>query len=272
MGKPWLPPKDFKSQSPITRWLAVPVQSAGGQAANRAPCGQPPAKLSPEITERILAHMALVRRLAWQIHRRAPASTDLDELIQTGVVALVEAAGTWEDRGHAFATYAHLRVRGAMVGCIRGGASLCRSAIARRQDVARVRDQLTQELGRPPHAADMAKALELTPAEWRALSDAIEPPQTDSLDAVYADHDGAFADPEEGADLLLVRAEGAALLTAAIARLPEREALILQLYFVEELSLDEIGATLGVGAARVCQLKKAALVRLRAMLSQEDLD
>lgn len=272
MGKPWLPPKNVHGQSNIARWLSPSAPRDAGLGGVFPSPDQPPASLSPEITERIMAHMALVRRLAWQIHRRAPASTDLDELIQTGVVALVEAAGTWEDRGHAFATYAHLRVRGAMIDFIRRGASLCRSAIARRQDVARVRDRLTQELGRPPHAADMAKALDLSPAEWRALSDAIEPPQTDSLDAVYVDHDGAFADPEEGADLMLVRAEGTAILTAAIARLPEREAMILQLYFVEELSLDEIGATLGVGAARVCQIKKAALDRLRVMLLEEDLD
>ena len=215
---------------------------------------------------RITAHLPLVRRIAWHVHGRAPGAIELDELIQTGVVALVEAARSYEDRGHAFATYAQLRVRGAMIDLIRRNATICRSAIIKRREMTAVRKRLGDTLGRAPDDSEMAAAMGLPAAEWRALVDATESVRHDSLDAVYSEHSLWFADTGEAADDALNRRDVQDRMAALIADLPEREATVLQLYFVEELNLEEIGATLGVGAARVCQIKKAALDALRAML------
>jgi len=216
--------------------------------------------------ERVASHMHLVRRIAWRLHRRSGGHTELDDLVQTGLVALVEASQSWEDRGFAFATYAQTRIRGAMIDSMRRSATLGRAAIVRRAEVQALEHQLTGSLGRPPTPAEMAAALGVTLREWSQLRAVIEPVRNESLDGLYNDSDSAFADPVEAADLAMIRDEGTALLTGAIARLPEREALILQLYFVEELSLEEIGSTLGVGAARVCQIKKVALGKVRALL------
>jgi RNA polymerase sigma factor FliA len=224
------------------------------------------------VADRVQAHLPLVRRIAWHVHGRAPGAVELEELIQTGVVALVEAAQAYEDRGHAFATYAQLRVRGAMIDLIRRNATICRSAIIRRRQMEETRRHLSAALGRAPEDAEMAAAMGVPPSEWRALIDSTESVRHESLDDVYSEHSMWFADDREGADDLLDRQDMQDQLAAAISELPEREAMVLQLYFVEELNLEEIGSTLGVGAARVCQIKKAALDRVRAILGNADVD
>ncbi len=222
------------------------------------------------VEERVTAHLPLVRRIAWHVHGRAPGAIELEELVQTGIVALVEAAQSYEDRGHAFATYAQLRVRGAMIDLIRRNATLCRSAIVRRREIEALRQRLRLELGHEPADADLAAAMGLPPGEWRAIADATTSLRHESIDEVYSDHSLWFADDRAGPDALLEAGDARERLAAIIATLPEREALVLQLYFVEELNLEEIGETLGVGAARVCQIKKAALDRVRAQLSEDD--
>jgi RNA polymerase sigma factor for flagellar operon FliA len=218
------------------------------------------------VAERVRAHLPLVRRLAWHVHGRAPGAVEIEELVQTGMVALVEAAQAYEDRGHAFATYAQMRVRGSMIDLIRRNATICRSAIVRRRQIETVRRQLETDLGRAPDEAELAGAMGIPANEWRAIVDATESVRHESIDEVYSEHSMWFADESEGADEVLDRKDMAARLASAIAQLPEREGQVLQLYFVEELNLDEIGETLGVGAARVCQIKKAALDRVRALL------
>ena len=92
--------------------------------------------------------------------------------------------------------------------------------------------------------------------------------QEQSIEEVYSDQSMWFADVEDRADDVLERESLKKALAACIGKLPEREGIVLQLYFVEEMNLDEIGATLDVGAARVCQIKKAALDKLRGMLTE----
>lgn len=219
---------------------------------------------SPEALVR--SHMNLVRKVAWHVHGRVGASIEVEDLVQIGMVALVEAANGYEDRGHAFATYAGMRIRGAMIDHMRRQATICRSAMARRRQFAEARRKLEDRFGRAATEAEMAEAVGLEPAEYRRLADETESVHHESIDEVYSDHSMWFADAEEAADEGLDRARLKETLAAAVGHLPEREAMILQLYFVEEMNLEEIGLTLGVGAARVCQLKKAALDRLRKAL------
>lgn len=162
-------------------------------------------------------HMRLVRKLAWHIHGRIARAVEVDDLTQTGMVALVEAARRYEDRGFSFATYASVRVRGAMLDAMRA--------------------QRPGGRGTPVHVGP--------------------------LDQPEVDH---IADPAPLADELLDTGGRTTDMAVAMAHLPPREAQILSLYFVDGLGLDAIGARLGIGAARVCQIKKAALSRLRNVL------
>jgi RNA polymerase sigma factor for flagellar operon FliA len=216
-----------------------------------------------EVELLVREHGALVRRLAWHVHSRMASSIELEDLIQTGLVALIEAARTYVDQGHAFATYASVRVRGAMIDQLRRNSAMSRRAMADRRKLAQTRSDLEQRHLRPPTMADMAAALHLSLDAYQAMVDAAQPVQSASIDDIYSDHDGCFADPSASADQLVEVDDMREHLKVLIAELPEREAMILQLFFVEDLNLHEIGAVLGIGAARVCQIKKTALAKLR---------
>ena len=236
------------------------VEPSGGLATYRRQ-----ARATPDALVR--GHMALVRKIAWHVHGRVASAIEVEDLVQIGMVALVEAANGFEDRGHAFATYATLRIRGAMIDHLRRHASICRSAMARRREMAAVRRRLEARLGRGPSEAEMAEEMGLSAADYREMVDDSQAVHQESIDEVYSDHSIWFADVEARADETLEREQLKGAIADAIRTLPERDAMVLQLYFVEEMNLEEIGETLGVGAARVCQIKKAALEKLRGTLS-----
>lgn len=215
----------------------------------------------------VSAHMPLVRKIAWHVHGRVSNAIDIEDLVQIGMVALVEAANGYEDRGHAFSTYAGMRVRGAMIDHLRRHATQARSGMAKRKEIAKARAELETKLGRQASEAELGQAMGLDPTSFREMAAAAESVRHESLDEVYSDQSMWFADIEEQADEQLDRSRLGEALAGHIAQLPEREAMVLQLYFVEELNLEEIGQVLDIGAARVCQIKKAALDRLRGKLS-----
>ncbi|OYX78645.1 MAG: FliA/WhiG family RNA polymerase sigma factor [Sphingomonadales bacterium 32-65-25] len=228
-----------------------------------------PARLAQVDPERLISsHLQLVRRIAWHVHARVSSAIDVEDLVQIGMVALIEAARSFEDRGHAaFATYASVRVRGAMIDQLRKGATLVRSAMRRKREWGQVRARLEGQLGRTATDEEMAAALELPLPDYRAALAQTHAAQSESLDDVYSDHSQWFASDDPDAHDCLEQDRRRRAIAAAIATLPEREAQVLQLYFVEELNLEEIGEVLGVGAARICQIKKAALTKLRGQLT-----
>ena len=233
----------------------------GAMTYQRRPARQDPAALARQ-------HMPLVRKIAWHVHGRVSSAIEVEDLVQIGMVALVEAANGYEDRGHAFSTYASMRIRGAMIDHLRRHATICRSAMAKRKAMNEASAKFEARWGRSPSEAELARAMGIDPAEFREMADSAINVRQESLDEVYSDQSIWFADVEERVDQTMEREELAAAMAEHISELPEREALVLQLYFVEEMNLDEIGQTLGVGAARVCQIKKSALDRLRKSLAE----
>ncbi|BBD01913.1 MULTISPECIES: sigma-70 family RNA polymerase sigma factor [Sphingobium] len=227
-----------------------------------------PGENSPERLAR--QYMPLVRKIAWHVHGRVSTAIEVEDLLQIGMVALVEAANSFEDRGLGFAAYAQLRVRGAMIDHLRRQATICRSAMAKRKELAKVRNRLEQKLGRLPTEAEMSTDMGLEPAAYREIADSVEMVQHTSMDEVYSDQSMWFADVEDRADDIMERESLKKALAGCIGELPQREAMVLQLYFVEEMNLEEIGHTLDIGAARVCQIKKAALDKLREKLRDWD--
>ena len=224
-----------------------------------------PARINP--AQLVQSHMPLVRKIAWHVHGRVSNAMDVEDLVQIGMVALVEAANGYEDRGHAFSTYAGMRVRGAMIDHLRRHATQARSGMVKRKELARARVELESRLGRAATEAELGEAMGLDAAAFRELVAAAEAIRQESLDEVYSDQSMWFADLEEGADEAFDRERLGEALAEHIAALPEREAMVLQLYFVEELNLEEIGQVLEIGAARVCQIKKSALDKLRGKLT-----
>ena len=229
-----------------------------------------PAALAKADPERLVAtHLGLVRRIAWHVHARVSTAIPIEDLVQIGMIALIESARAFEDRGHAaFATYASVRVRGAMIDNLRRSATLVRSAIRRRREFGIVASRLAGALGRPATDNEMAAALEMTVEAYRTAHATTHAVRYESIDEVYSDHSEWFADDAPDAFDSLAHADLQRAVAAAVGQLPEREAMVLQLYFVEELNLEEIGQTMNVGAARVCQIKKAALDKVRARLGE----
>jgi RNA polymerase sigma factor for flagellar operon FliA len=228
-----------------------------------------PAALARSDPERLIQnHLALVRKLAWHTHARVSTALDIEELVQIGMVALIEAARSFEDRGHAaFSTYATVRVRGAMIDALRKQATLCRSALRKRREIQAMRTTLENRLGRAPTQQEMATALDMSLADYVDALSATQAVRQESMDEVYSDHSIWFADETPDAFEQLQAGALRTQLVEAIRSLPEREATVLQLYFVEEMNLEEIGQVLGVGAARICQIKKSALGKVRKMLA-----
>lgn len=225
---------------------------------------------SPSPETLIVDHTALVRRLARQVHRSASSAIDFEELVQTGMLALVQAARGFVQRGTAtFATYATMRVRGAMIDTLRQAATINRGAMRRRKKLRETEAQLERTLGRTPRSSEVAAELGMTASDYRVVVDSAQPVFLEPLDAVYSDRSDWFACGEPNAEQRLEHEGLRSALAGAIARLPRREALVLQLYFVEDLTLEEIGDALDVGAARVCQIKKQALTRLRGRLATD---
>ena len=212
-------------------------------------------------------HLPLVRRIAWHIHGTMSGIVEIDDLIQIGMVALIEAVATFEDRGQvSFEQYLSTRLRGAMIDELRRQATMTRGAMRRRRAYRDAISALTGQLGRAPHEREIAEKLSVTVEKLRTDYATAEAVRFETIDDVYSDDAPWFMSDEPDPFEALAQADLREALIGAITELPEREALVIQLYYVEELNLDEIGQVLGVGAARICQIKKSAHDRLKRAL------
>lgn len=215
----------------------------------------------------IREHMPLVRRIAWHVHGSVSSSVEVEDLIQIGLVALVEAAQSFEERGQVtFAQYLSMRLRGAMIDELRRQATITRGAMRRRRQLAEAEAALRAQLGRAPTDEELAMQLGVTPERFRLDYVAAQPVRFEPIDGVYTDDNPWFMSDEPNPFELLEHEDLRQALIEAIGELSEREAQVIQLYYVEELNLEEIGQVLNVGAARVCQIKKAAHDKLRKAL------
>ncbi len=213
------------------------------------------------------ANLAAVRRVAWHVHGQAGGVLEVADLVQIGLIALVEAArSTRQTDALAFASYARTRVRGAMIDEVRRAAPQTRGAMARRQRIARARSALAARLGRAPTPPELADELDWPVARLMAEEVESAAVRFEPIDAADADA-APFADDAPDALAQLLEREDGERLADGIARLGERHRTVLQLYFVDELNLAEIGQVLGVSTPRVHQLKADALAKLRALVS-----
>ncbi len=236
--------------------------SINGKAASRAYAG--------DVADRIRRFLPLVRRLAWQSYGTGRSGLEVEDLIQAGLVALTEAAQRHSaPNDDGFAAYAKLRVRGAMVDLFRRNAGMSRGAIERKRQLRDTMAKLEADLGRPPSDAEVASHLGLGLAGLADLRHSMEPVRFEAIDEVYADSDAIFADDAPSPLSALESAEQREHLGQAIAAMPERLQLVVQLYFVEELNLTEIAAVLNVSVPRVHQLKAQALAQLRTAMADD---
>lgn len=217
------------------------------------------------VEARIRDFIPMVRKAAWHIFGGGRDGLEIEDLIQVGMMALTEAARRHDRDGEdGFAAYAKMRVRGAMFDMLRKMAPDSRGLIKRRKELEDVRTQFSSLHGRLPSISELAEILHMDEGQVMAMDQ--ENVRLVPLDASYDETNSDFAGDEPDALMSMVEQENAAELASAIAALPERLQLVLQLYFVEELNLAEIAETLDISVPRVHQLKASAIDRLRENL------
>lgn len=215
------------------------------------------------------SHVGIVRKIAWHSVSRFDGAFDVADLIQIGMIALIEAARRFEDRGIPFASYAALRIRGAMIDASREAATSSRSEMMGQRKLRSAQSELTKTLGRPPSVTELSVQMDCSIDEVYRIMSFGQRSNIAYIDDVYSDEDSAFQDCCDNPEEAVAKSSSREMLSREIAKLPQREQQILQMFFYEEMNLDEIGMCLGVSAARVCQIKKKAMDRLRMGLGDQ---
>lgn len=228
----------------------------------------------PDKEQLVLQYAPLVKRIAHHLMAKLPPSVQVDDLIQNGMLGLLDAIGRYEDGlGAQFETYAIQRVRGAMLDGLRSNDWLPRGLRREMRRVEAAISALQQQHGRTPTEGELAAALGMSLDEYQKLLLEARGHQLVYLEDLCEDE----GDSEEFLERHLVSDQLDPLATLldqgtretlvrAIEGLPEREKLMMALYYDEELNLREIGEVLGVTESRVCQLHTQAIARLRAQI------
>ena len=225
----------------------------------------------PDVEELITSHMELVRQIAWHMRGRVHSSVEIEDLIQIGYYGLVTAAQNYTLReGATFASYAGIRIRGAIVDHLRKSSNLCRTTIEMQKKANNAERELTAQLGRGPTSTEVADKLGISNEEMQSWEQAFAANTHQSLDSVYDEFSIWFESTENTPEQNINDEELRDQLKDALRALPEREALVIQLYYVEELNVYEIAAVLEVTTGRVSQIKKSAITKLRDFLRERD--
>jgi RNA polymerase sigma factor for flagellar operon FliA len=219
----------------------------------------------------VTQHAPLVKRIAYHLMNRLPPNVQVDDLIQAGMIGLLEASRNYDpSQGASFETYAGIRIRGSMLDEIRRSDWTPRSVHRKARMVSDAMRQIENEQGRDARDVEVADALELSLEDYhRILLDAsgcrifsVEDLQTVG-EISQERSNSAEIGPYDGVQNEAFREA----LGEAIAGLPERERLVIALYYDEEMNLREIGQVLGVTESRACQIHSQATFRLRSRLT-----
>ena len=216
-------------------------------------------------------NMGLVRKIAWHMHGRVKSAVEIEDLIQIGMYGLVTAAQNYVVKeGVSFASYAGIRIRGEIVDHLRRNSNLCRTTIQMQQKYNASFEKLSRHLQREPKNSEIAKDMGLEASELDNWEQAFAANTHQSLDSVYDEFSIWFASNDQSPEDELSDAELRENLVEALKTLPEREAMLVQLYYVEELNVYEIAEVLEITTGRVSQIKKSAISRLREFIQKID--
>jgi RNA polymerase sigma factor for flagellar operon FliA len=230
-----------------------------------------PRDLSQE--ELVLRHADLVKRIAYHLVSRMPPNVEVDDLIQAGMIGLLDAAKHYTaSKGANFETYAGIRIRGAMLDEVRKSDWTPRSVHRNVREMSEVVRRLENESGQDAKPTEIANALGISLDDYHKVVQDAASCRLFSFEQMGSSEDDGpvdFAsDDGPGPAEQLENDDFRASLVQAIEQLPERERLVLSLYYDQELNLREIGAVLDVSESRVCQIHGQALVRLRARMEE----
>ncbi len=221
--------------------------------------------------ELVKNHASLVKRIAYHLMGRLPSSVQVEDLIQAGMIGLLEAAKNYDStQGASFETYAGIRIRGSMLDEIRKGDWAPRSLHRKVREIAQAVHEIEGETGRDARDSEVALRLEMSLDEYHHVLQDASSHQILSIEDLPARESGmedGLSERIPGPFETLESDNLKQVLVQAISSLPERERLVMSLYYNEELNLRETGDVLGVSESRVCQIHAQALIRLRSRIS-----
>lgn len=218
----------------------------------------------------VMQHAPLVKRIAYHLMGRLPNTVQLDDLIQSGMLGLLEALKHYDaSQGASFETYAGIRIRGAMLDELRRSDWTPRSVHKKSRMVAEAIREVENRVGRDAKDAEVAEFMNIGLTEYHQILQDSASCKTFSVEELVQGEDGVIDEvhDDQQPDEALVRQNFQKALAKAIAELPERERLVISLYYDEELNLREIGKVLDVSESRVSQISSQAMLRLRARLA-----
>ncbi len=222
----------------------------------------------------VKTHANLVKRIAHHLKGRLPPSVQIEDLIQAGMIGLLEASKNFDQsKGASFETYSGIRIRGSMLDEIRKGDWAPRSVHRNTRRITQAMRKIENMVGRDAKDIEIAEELEVSLDDYHKMLQDSVGTRIFGFDDVGAGEDlvpegitGYFPSPYEG----LQKADFHKALSKGIAGLPERERLVLALYYDEELNLREVGEVLGVSESRVSQIHSQAMLRLQSRMKDWD--
>jgi RNA polymerase sigma factor for flagellar operon FliA len=221
--------------------------------------------------EVVLRYAPLVKRIAYHLMTRLPPSVQADDLIQAGMIGLIEAARNYDaTQGASFETYAGIRIRGSMLDEIRKSDWTPRSLHRKVRQVSEAIRSIERDEGRDARDVEVAKRLGISLEEYHQILQDASGHKVFSLEDLPVGEDSVaegLSGPTRGPLEAIEMEKFREALADAIDTLPERERLVMSLYYDEELNLREIGAVLGVSESRVCQIHGQAMMRLKSRMA-----
>ncbi|TPV61910.1 RNA polymerase sigma factor FliA [Aestuariibacter sp. GS-14] len=215
-------------------------------------------------------HASLVKRIAHHLMARLPSSVLVDDLIQSGMIGLLEAAKNFDgSKGASFETFAGIRIRGAMLDEIRKGDWTPRSVHKNGRAISEAIAQVERETGGDARDVDIAEKLNVTLAEYHQMLSEVNSGKLVGIEDLGVTEDVITTEDTRGTDSPLddlMQGAFQKALAHAITTLPDREAIVLSLYYDEELNLREIGEVLEVSESRVSQIHSQAMLKLKARM------
>lgn len=224
---------------------------------------------SEEQKDLVLSYLPLIRQTAYRIHRHLPPSVDVNDLIGYGILALIEALPKL-DKSRNPTAYLKLRIRGAMYDYLRSVDFASRNLRSREKTIRRAMEKLSMEKGKEASDEELAQFLGVSQEKLTEELQAISFSYLLSLDEMFQEgrsYEELFESKEEGPEETVIKSDLREKLLKAIEKLDEREKLVLQLLYYEDIPLKEVAKLLGVSMARVSQIKASAIEKLKALLS-----
>ena len=226
--------------------------------------------VNPNVEDLIKCNYQLVKKIAWHLHGRVQSVIDIEDLIQIGMIGLISAAKNYTPvKDASFSSYASLRIKGEIVDYLRKNSSLCRTTIKMKKLAENATENLNKKLGREPDSVEIAKEINIDHEKYLEWEAAFQASTIKNIEDIYDEFSYWFASKDDSPEENINNKELKEILKKSLSSLNEKQAMLIQLYYVEELNIYEIAKILDISTGRVSQIKSTALKQIRLKIKNE---